>query len=155
VLVWRVPRGLEKQAYTASALLMECNWSAAVRNDRQLDLREASGILIEIRRGSDCCSSNAFRHLGSADALARRPHQDSTRPLLHPLAINSNGLGPSASHRPRGVKIEYFQQHYTSPPPAKKRRKCIGHPAICRRRTHPRANSGHDQKAPRIGPDSC
>jgi hypothetical protein len=66
VLVWRVPRGLENQACTASALLMECNWSAAVRNDQQRDLHEASGILIEIRRRRDWCPTEDFRRRRSA-----------------------------------------------------------------------------------------
>ena len=112
---------------------MECNWSAAVLNDQQRDLREASGILIEISRLSDWSRQDDFRRLGRADALAQRLHQDSTRTLLHPLAINNNGPRANAGHQPIGVKIESFLQQYTLPPPAKKRRKCIWQRAICRR----------------------
>src|SRR5579859_6476658 len=45
--------------------------------------------------------------------------------VWHPMVINNHRPRWSASHRPIGVKIESLQQQYTSPPSAKKRRKCI------------------------------
>ena len=147
-MVWRVPRGLEKQASTASALLMECKWSAAVLNDQQRDLREASGILIEISRLSDWSRQDDFRRLGRADALAQRLHQDSTRTLLHPLAISNNGPRANASHRPIGVKSEFPQRQYTPPRAANKRRKCNPRSPIGWSRTY-RVNAHW------FGPHSC
>src|SRR5262245_2633192 len=105
---------------------MECNWSAAVPNDQQSDsprkhLSSETNVLIRgTQRTADV--------LGFRRPLLRNPRTQ-PRPLLHPMAINSNGPRWNASHRPNGVKIEFVQQQYTSPPSAKKRRKCIrGHP---------------------------
>jgi hypothetical protein len=51
--------------------------------------------------------------------------QNAILPPLHPMVINNNGPRWNASHRPNGVEIEFLQQQYTSPPFAKKRRKCF------------------------------
>ena len=62
--------------------------------------------------------------------------------VWHPMAINNNGSRATASHRPNGVKIEFLQQQYTSPPSTKKRRKCIRLSADCKLGTHRRCYAG-------------
>src|SRR5579883_1624196 len=106
---------------------MECNWSAAVEIDHQSDSfhkhlsSESSDFIRRPHRSTEALSLSA--------APLTQP-QETTRPLLHPTAKNNNGPRWNASHRPNGVKIEFVQQQYTSPPSAKKRRKCIrGHRA--------------------------
>src|SRR5262245_22579165 len=98
---------------------MECNWSAAVLNHQQLDRRRTTSFIPNQRTGKQ----SIHRRPSVLDCLPPPPQQQ-TRPLLHPTVINSNGPRWNASHRPNGVKIEFLQQQYTSPPFAKKRRKC-------------------------------
>jgi hypothetical protein len=94
-----------KTAVHRERLLMECNWSAAV-------------------------TSNVFSQQEPCFLPATMASATSNS---HPT--NANGPRWNASHRPNGVEIEFLQQQYTSPPSAKKRRKCSRRARVCRRRT--------------------
>ena len=118
-----------KTAVHRERLLMECNWSAAVGNDQQSDsphkhLSSESNDLI-------CGTHRTAEILSPQFPLLPNPRRQ-PRPLLHPMAINNNGPRWNASHRPNGVKIEFVQQQYTSPPSAKKRRKCMRGQLACK-----------------------
>jgi hypothetical protein len=87
---------------------------------------------------------------------------------LHPR--HDNGPRWNASHRPKGVESEFPQRQYTSPGPAKKRRKCAGQRfrifpyslalgavglrcvGICRRRSVRRGEEGTPRKRYRRRP---
>jgi hypothetical protein len=133
------------------------------------------------RRGSnprrpawEYVTSTYLQHLGVSDALSRlsqvTPNQSFLLSTLlikvgsryivihsylvfvwHPLAINNDGPRATASHRPIGVKIEYFQQQYTPPPSAKKRRNYTYQCLFCRRRTAARTAAATTRKL--IGSD--